>query len=117
MRKRLLTDEQWKHIEPLLPEPRRRTRRGRPLKEFAVSPSVCWKRLAAWEEQDVWLRRWRAFRAKLDLPEKLDWSETFLDGNFASARKGATTLAQPGAGRTRSGWWWSKARVFLGEAK
>jgi transposase len=140
MRKRLLTDEQWKHIEPLLPKPKRRTKRGRPPKdnravlegilwvlktgarwrdlptEFGVSPSVCWKRLAVWEEQGVWLRLWRAFLSELDQQDKLDWSEAFLDGSFASAKKGATESAQPSAGRARSGWWWSTARVFLWEA-
>jgi transposase len=139
MRKRLLTDEQWKHIEPLLPKPKRRTKRGRPPKdpravfegilwilktgarwrdlpkEFGVSPSVCWKRLAAWEEQGVWLRLWRAFLAELDQQGKLDWSETFLDGSFAPAKKGATESAKPSAGKVRSGWWWSTARVFLWE--
>jgi transposase len=140
MRKQLLTDEQWTHIEPLLPKPRRRTKRGRPPKdnrvvfegilwilktgarwrdlpkEFGVSPSVCWKRLAAWEEQGVWLRLWRAFLCQLDQQGKLDWSETFLDGSFASAKKGATASAKPSAERARSGWWWSTARVFLWEA-
>jgi len=140
MPKRLLTDEQWKHIEPLLPNPKRRTKRGRPPKDpravfegilwilktgarwrdlpedLGVSPSVCWKRLAAWEEQGVWLRLWRAFLSQLDQQGKLDWRETFLDGSFAAAKKGATASAKPSAARARSGWWWSTARVFLWEA-
>lgn len=143
MAKPLLTDEQWHKIEPLLPQPKprsKRRKRGRPPKgnrqvlegilwilktgarwrdlpkDFGVSASVCWKRLRLWEERGVWLRLWRAFLCELDQQAKLDWSETFLDGSFAAAKKGATALAKPSAARARSGWWWSTARVFLWEA-
>lgn len=143
MRKPLLTDSQWKKIEPLLPKPkapRKGKRRGRPPKphrvvlegilwilktgarwqdlprDFGVSPSVCWKRLRAWDEQGVWLRLWRAFLSQLDQRGRLDWQESFLDGSFAPAKKGATESAKPSAARARSGWWWSTARVFLWEA-
>ena len=138
MQKPLLSELQWQKIEPLLPKLKRR-RRGRPPKhhrqvfegilwvlktgarwrdlpkDFEVSPSVCWKRLRLWEEQGVWLRLWRAFLSELDEGGKLDWQETFLDGSFASAKKGATAWAKPSAARARSGWWWSTARVFLWE--
>jgi transposase len=143
MRKPLLTDAQWEKIEPLLPKPkapRKGKRRGRPPKpprvvlegilwilktgarwqdlptDLGVSPSVCWKRLRAWEEQGVWLRLWRAFLCELDQRGRLDWQESFLDGSFAPAKKGATASAKPSAARARSGWWWSTARVFLWEA-
>jgi transposase len=143
MAKPILTDEQWKKIEPLLPQPKSRGRhrkRGRPRKtnrqvlegilwilktgarwrdlprDFGVSSSVCWKRLQDWEEQGVWLRLWRAFLAELDAQDKLDWDEVFLDGSFASAKKGALASAKPSVARARSGWWWSTARVYLWEA-
>jgi transposase len=139
VQKPLLSEMQWQKIEPLLPKPKRR-KRGRPPKDnrrvfegilwvlktgarwrdlpkdFGVSPSVCWKRLRLWEEQGVWLRLWRAFLSELDQRGKLDWQESFLDGSFAPAKKGATELAKPSAARVRSGWWWSTARVFLWEA-
>jgi hypothetical protein len=51
-------------------------------KDFGVSATVCWKRLALWEEQGVWLRLWRAFLGQLDQRGKLDWQECFLDGSF-----------------------------------
>ena len=143
MRKPLLTNAQWKQIEPLLPKakvPRQGKRRGRPPKphrvvlegilwilktgarwqdlprEFGVSPSVCWKRLRAWEEHGVWLRLWRAFLSELDRRGRIDWIETFLDGSFAPAKKGASASAKPSAARARNGRWWSTARVFLWEA-
>ena len=135
----ILTDEQWNKIEPLLPKPKQRRKRGRPRKgnrqvlegilwilktgarwrdlpkDFGVSPSVCWKRLRLWEEQGVWLRLWRAFLSELDGKDKLDWDEVFLDGSFASAKKGAPALAKPSAARAQSGWWWSTAKVYLWE--
>ncbi|HPD48096.1 MAG TPA: IS5 family transposase [Anaerohalosphaeraceae bacterium] len=133
-----LTDKQWKKIEPLLPKPAKSKRSGRPwadnrkvfegilwvlrtgapwadLPKEYPSPSTCWRRLRDWEEQDVWLTIWRAFLAELDEKGQLDWSEAFLDGSFAPAKKGATASARPSGARARSGWWWSTAKVFLWE--
>jgi len=109
---RLLTDAQWEKIRPLLPKRPRRPRGGRPpsndrkvlegilwilrsgarwqdLPDEFPSPATCWRRLRDWEEQGVWLTIWRAFLAELNQREQLDWSESFLDGSFAPAKKGA----------------------------
>jgi len=136
MAKPLLSDEQWARLEPLLPK---RSSAGRPWKDnravlegilwvlktgarwrdlppdFGVSAATCWRRLRLWEEQDVWLNVWRHFLAELDRRGQLDWSESFIDGSFAPAKKGAMALAKPSAARARSGWWWSTAKVFLWE--
>lgn len=136
MRPSLLSDAQWQKIEPLLPKIKRR-KRGRPPKdnrvvlegilwvlktgarwrdvpkEIGVSGSVCWKRLRRWDQQGVWLRLWRAFLAELDQRGRLDWEESFVDGSFAPAKKGATESAKPSVERAQSGWWWSPAKVFL----
>src|ERR1700680_4586029 len=80
------------------------------------SPATCWRRLRDWEEQGVWLTIWRAFLAELNQREQLDWSELFLDGSFAPAKKGARKSEKPSGARARSGWWWSTARVFLWES-
>jgi transposase len=138
-RQKLLTDEQWELIEPLLPEPRRRKdNRGRPwaakracfegilwilqtgaawrfLPEHFPSPSTCWRRLKRWEEEGVWLEAWRALLGALDEEGLLKWDETFLDGSFASAKKGARRSAKPSAARGRSGWYWSTVKVFRWE--
>jgi hypothetical protein len=136
MPKPFLSDEQWKKIEPLLPQSSRRGRpwadnrrvlegilwvlktgaRWRDLPPEYPSPSTCWRRLQLWEEQDVWLDVWRQFLAELDARGRLDWSESFVDGSFAPAKKGATASAKPSAARARSGWWWSTAKVFLWES-
>lgn len=135
-RSRLLSDAQWELIEPLLPKRSSRGRPWRPNREVLEgilwvlksgarwrdlpakypSASTCWRRLKLWEEDGVWIDIWRAFLGKLDEKQKLDWSETFLDGSFAPAKKGASASAKPSAARARSGWWWSTAKVFLWEA-
>jgi transposase len=136
---RLLTDAQWEKIRPLLPRVRKSGRGGRPpannrkvlegilwilrsgarwqdLPDEFPSPSTCWRRLRDWEEQGVWLTIWRAFLAELNEREQLNWSESFLDGSFAPAKKGAPKSGKPSGARARSGWWWSTARVFLWES-
>jgi transposase len=135
---RLLTDAQWAKIQPLLPKRPKRPRGGRPraddrqvlegilwmlrsgarwqdLPEVFPSPSTCWRRLRDWEEQEIWLVIWRAFLGELNEHQQLNWSEAFLDGSFAPAKKGAAESGKPSGARGRSGWWWSTARVFLWE--
>src|SRR6202051_3861558 len=89
--------------------------RWQDLPEKYPHPSTCWRRLRDWEEQGVWLNIWRTFLSELNEREQLDWSESFLDGSFASAKKGAAESEKPSGARGRSGWWWSTAAVFLWE--
>jgi len=138
-RQKLLRDEQWKLIEPLFPQPRRRRdKRGRPpasnracfegilwvlqtgaawrfLPDEFPSPSTCWRRLQQWQEQGVWLDAWRALLAGLDEEGLLRWDETFLDGSFAPAKKGALRSVKPSVARERSGWYWQTVKVFRWE--
>ena len=139
MAKTELTDHQWEKIAPLLPRPRTSSKGGRKpvpnrrclegilwvlrsgarwkdLPREYPSPSTCWRRLQQWEEQGLWLKIWRAFLAELDAAGRLDWEETFADGSFAPAKKGASASEKPNAERVRSGWWWSTAKVFLWES-
>jgi transposase len=135
----LLTDAQWSLIEPLLPEPKRRKdNRGRPwasnraclegilwvlrtgaawrfLPDKYPSPATCWRRLKQWGEEDIWLDAWRALLGTLDGKGLLQWEESFLDGSFAPAKKGALQLVKPSVARARSGWYWSTVRVFRWE--
>ena len=83
-----LTDAQWVHIAPLLPEPTaspkggpqpipnrpvfegilwvlRSGARWKDLPERYPSPSTCWRRLRDWEAQDIWLKAWRALLKQL----------------------------------------------------
>jgi transposase len=109
MRTTELTDEQWKHLEPLLPPPHKG--KGRPRADdrktlngilFVLrtgcrwqdvpreygSPSTCWRRLRAWEDDGTWERIWRKLLALLDEQGKLRWAKAFLDGSFVAAKKG-----------------------------
>ena len=133
-----LSDEQWEKIAPFLPEPQaspwggpkpipnrpcfegilwvlRSGARWKDLPASYPSPTTCWRRLCLWEEQEVWLKAWRAFLAQLDRQGQLDWAETFADGSFAPAKKGGLVSASPKRAKVRSGWWWQTARVFLWE--
>lgn len=139
MAKQELTEEQWKRIEPLLPISKPSPKGGRTrapnraclegilwvlrsgarwkdLPKEYPSPSTCWRRLAEWEEEGLWLKIWRVFLAELDAQGRLNWEETFADGSFAPAKKGGSASARPNAARVRSGWWWSTAKVFLWES-
>ncbi len=107
----LLTEAQWKKIAPLLPKPPKHRKGGRPwienrrvlegilwilrsgarwqdLPEQYPHPSTCWRRLRDWDEQGVWLAIWRTFLSELNERQQLKWSESFLDGSFAPAKKG-----------------------------
>ena len=133
-----LTDAQWVYIAPLLPEVKASPKGGpkpipnRPVFEGILwvlrsgarwkdlpdrypSPSTCWRRLRAWEDQDVGLKAWRALLKSLDERGQLDWAETFADGSFAPAKKGGPVSEKPNVERVRSGWWGSTAKVFLWE--
>jgi transposase len=136
MQKTFLSDQQWAKLEPLLPKARSRGRpwsdnrrvlegilwvlktgaRWRDLPKEYPSASTCWRRLRQWEEQDIWLKIWRQFLGELDQQGRLDWSESFLDGSFAPAKKGAMPSEKPSGAKAQSGWWWSTAKVFLWEA-
>ena len=134
----LLTEAQWKKIAPLLPKLPQHRKGGRPwienrrvlegilwilrsgarwqdLPEQYPHPSTCWRRLRDWEEQGVWLKVWRAFLSELNERQQLKWSESFLDGSFAPAKKGAPESGRPSAARVRSGCFWSMARVLRWE--
>jgi transposase len=136
---RFINDDQWKLLQPLLPEPRKNPKGGRPptdnrevlegilwilrtgarwqdLPERYPSPSTCWRRLRLWEDQGVWLDVWRKFLSMLDEKGVLDWEEAIIDGSFAPAKKEARALEKPKRARAQSGWWWSTAKVFLWEA-
>jgi hypothetical protein len=63
----------------------------------------------------VWLDAWRALLGALDGEGLLKWEETFLDGSFAPAKKGALRSVKPSAARARSGWYWSTVKVFRWE--
>jgi transposase len=133
-----LTEDQWAKIAPHLPKAKIGKKGGRPWaddrscfegilwilwtgapwsevpKKFA-SPSTCWRRLQAWEEDGTLLELWRAFLGELEDEDKIKWDECFIDGTFASAKKGASRSERQNGGREQSLWFWSMARVLRSE--
>jgi len=133
-----LTDEQWSKIEPLIPKRKPSKKGGRrrvedrrcfegilwvlrsgarwkDLPPQYPSPATCWRRLQEWEDAGIWLDLWRKFLGELDEKGILSWDETFSDGTFSPAKKGAPTSAKPSAERVQSSWWWQTAGVYLWE--
>ena len=56
-----------------------------------------------WEDEGVWLEGWQQLLAALNHQQLLEWDETFMDGSFVSAKKGALLWEKPSAGRRQSG--------------
>jgi len=117
-----LTDAQWTQIEPLLPRLRSKGRpwqKHRPTVEGILwvlitgarwedlpdkypSPATCWRRLKKWEADGTWQRIWDKLLGDLDADKKLKWSECFVDGTFAPAKKGASRSEKPRKARAPS---------------
>ncbi len=116
MRLEQINDRQWAVIEPLLPphnkmgRPRaddRRTLEGilwvlrtgarwSDMPKRFGSPVTCWRRLKRWEETGVWEKIWRAVLDSLSEQNRLIWERAFIDGSFASAKKGEMRLVPQG---------------------
>jgi transposase len=133
-----LTDKQWAAIRPHLPRLRAKPKGGRPRADdrrclegifwilWSGSPwsalppeygsaSTVHRRLCEWAENDVLLDLWRAFLKLLSDRQRIQWNECFVDGTFASAKKGANASVKPSGAREQSLWYWSMARVLRSE--
>ena len=108
-----LTNEQWEVLEPLIPDPLRRSDgRGRPwrdsrdvlngilrvlrtgapwrdLPERYPPYQTCHRRFQRWNEEGVLDEILRALVEDLREYGGLDLSERFIDGAFVSGKKGA----------------------------
>jgi len=123
-----LDDEQWALIFDLFAEPPPDPRGGRPradarhclegilwvLKSGArwkdlprCFPSyvTCWRRFVDWSAEGIWDEAWRRLVAKLDAQGQVEWEESFADGTFASAKKGAIAWVPPNAAKEPSSWY------------
>jgi len=134
---RRLQDEQWDLIEALLPKVRRRADgRGRPrcddravlngilwilrsgarwkdLPERFPSYLTCHRRFQRWVDDGTLSQILKSLAEDLRRRGKIDVEECFIDGTFASAKKGAVVLAKLSGARVRSSWRWQTALVFL----
>jgi transposase len=119
MAKRLLTDELWERIEPLLPRRKRNRKGGRPpIPDRAAltgilfvlrtgcpweylpqelgcgSGMTCWRRLRDWHEAGVWKEVWELLLDELGVADEIDWSKVAFDSCSVRALFGGRAPAQ-----------------------
>jgi transposase len=123
-----LTDEQWKILDHLIPEPTpREDGRGRPWKNRRAvlngilwvlrtgapwadvpdrypSYQTCHRRFQQWVRSGVMRGILEALALALKVRGALDVEEAFIDGSFAPAKKGAPRSARQNAARERKSW-------------
>ena len=120
---RLVSDELWELVEPLIPQPRRakRGRTGRPRvpdraalagivfvlrtgiswnelpQELGCGSGVtCWRRLRQWQHAGVWQRLHRIVLDRLAQHDLLDWSRAAVDSvSVRAKRRGELTGPSP----------------------
>lgn len=125
-----LTDLQWEKVKQVLPRrkvPRnKKDRKGgrNPVDDRRCFEGILWilwtgspwvalpriygakstvhRRLKKWTEGKVFEKLWKTFLAALEDKGQLRWNECFVDGTFASAKKGALASEKLNAGKERS---------------
>ena len=113
MAKKLVTDELWETIEPLLPPEPPKSQGGRlriddqaaltgivfvlksgipwemlPQEMGCGSGMTCWRRLKEWQEAGVWERLHRVLLDRLGEAEQIDWERASLDSASIPAKGG-----------------------------
>lgn len=109
MTRKIISNQLWKSLQPLLPPQQPSPRGGRPrLDDYAVlngilfvlttgspwedlplslgfgSGMTCWRRLRDWQAQGIWLRLTQLHQAG-----HIDWSRASLDGASVASPRGA----------------------------
>ena len=132
-----LTDAHWEILAPLLPKgksgpgkkgrPRRENRevlegilwilrtgaRWKDLPKAFPPYQTCHGRFSEWVADGTWERVLKTLAEDLVQRGKLDLGETFIDGSFASAKKGAVMLVRQSAAKGPRSWQLRSALVFL----
>ena len=127
MPRKLVSDELWSLIEPLLPEHKPTPKGGRPcISDRAAltgiifvlktgipwedlpqemgcgSGMTCWRRLRDWQKAGVWEKLHHIILQNMHYTKKVDWSRASIDGSVIQAKGGRTHRTQPR--RSRSPW-------------
>ncbi len=132
-----LTDQQWAIIEPLLPQgksgpglkgrPRRDNRevlegilwilrtgaRWKDLPKEFPPYQTCHRRFGEWIRDGALKSILHAIVADLQARGGIDLSETFIDGSFSSAKRGALELVRQSEAKGPRSWQLRSAVVFL----
>jgi len=130
-----LTDERWQLIKDLFLETPVGPKGGRPVmasrscvegilwilrsgarwKDMPSrfpSATTCWRRHRAWTRAGIWEKAWARLIRQLDREGRVDREESFADGTFSSAKKGAKRSARQNAARAPRSWSSPMAMVF-----
>jgi transposase len=132
-----LTDQHWKILDDLIPEPKRRQDgRGRPWKSRrAVLNGILWvlrtgapwadlpqrypsyqtyhRRFQQWVQAGIMRGVLEALAEDLRTRGGLDVREAFIDGSFAPAKKGDRRSAKQNVAKEQRSWPWQIAMAFL----
>ena len=132
-----LTDEQWRLLEPLIPEPERRADgKGRPRRaakevlngilwilrtgaQWADLPEryppyqTCHRRFQEWVRSGALQSILEALAQDLEERGRVDLSECFIDGTFVVAKKGDQRWERPSGAKARRSWQWQTLLVLL----
>ena len=112
--KRLVDDELWAAIEPLLPKHPPQPKGGRPFVDdraalagilFVLKSGIpwsmlptelgcgsgvtCWRRLRDWQAAGVWAQLHQVLLERLAQSHRLDWSRASADARSVAAKRGA----------------------------
>jgi len=134
-----LTQQQWEIVKPYLPQhdviqqgkgrprvdPRQILegilwilRTGAPWKDMPSrypSYQTCHRRYQEWIENGILENILRGLLEDLESRGKIDLSEVYIDGSFASAKKGALALVKQSAAKGARSWQLRIATVFLSD--
>ena len=141
MAKKLVTDELWEVVEPLLPEEPPKPKGGRPrIDDRAVltgilfvlksgipwemlpqemgcgSGMTCWRRLKEWHEAGVWEQLHQRLLDRLGEADQIDWERASLDSASVSTPGGdkrPERIRRIRQRRARSTTLWSTAAASL----
>ncbi|MCO1660993.1 IS5 family transposase [Pseudonocardia humida] len=128
---RLVTDELWEVVEPLIPQPRRPLRGARlgrprvpdrvvlagivfvlstgirwnelPVELGCGSGTTCWRRLRDWQRAGVWHEVHRVVLDRLGQAGVLDWSRAAVDSVSVRAKRGGEVTGPSPTDRGKAG--------------
>lgn len=114
MPKKLVSDELWTIVEPLLPKHTPTAKGGRPrISDRAAltgiifvlktgipwedlpqemgcgSGMTCWRRLRDWQEDGVWKNIYHTILQNMHYAKKLDWTRACIDSSVIQAKRRA----------------------------
>lgn len=117
--KKLIDDELWAIVEPLLPAHRPHPKGGRPFVDdraaltgivFVLKSGIpwtmlpaelgcgagvtCWRRLRDWHQAGVWEALHRELLRRLAEADRIDWRRACIDARSLGAKRGAKTPAR-----------------------